>query len=180
MTGVQTCALPTELPGLEARLRAEQKLLAAEGRASGRVDAKYLEMPPSQLLSAMINHPDRSPAFEGWRLALDLCRALGRAASAAEGHPFVEADPLRPQNDAALDKKKRKQRVAFILERRAVQALIAALERLGLAPSITINDQVLFAGEVVDASALADELARSVSDEHQFRAGVKLTPPPFP
>eukprot|EP00966_Prymnesium_polylepis_P172885 3998592-Prymnesium_polylepis.1 len=67
-------------------------------------------MPPSQLLSAMINHPDRSPAFGGWRLALDLCRALGRAASAAEGHPLVEADPLRPQNDAALDKKKRKQR----------------------------------------------------------------------
>jgi hypothetical protein len=173
----QLRALRDDMPGVEARLRSEQQLLASRPRPDGAIIAKYLHMKPSQLLSAFINHPDRSPVFSTWPLAAACCRAIGTASVAAAGHFLVEADPLRPEA-AGLRRRSRhaKQRVALLLERRAVCALLAALERIGHAPSVTINDEVLFEGNVYDPPALERQLERAVEDALDFRVGVKLSP----
>ena len=95
----------------------------------------------------MLNHPNDSPMFKTWPLAASCCRALGVAAAIARSHPLVAADQHRPQlspETCPRGSAKEKQRIAFILERRSVGALVAVLEKSNMMPSLTINDEVLF------------------------------------
>ena len=147
--------------------------------AMGTVDEKnaarlvgYLQSKPKTLLSAMLNHPNESPMFKTWPLAASCCRALGVAATAARSHPLVAADQHRPEIcNITLGSAKEKQRIAFILERRAVSALVVFLEQRGLMPSLTINDEVLFfppAG--TDGEALWRDLTAEVERVLGFKA----------
>ena len=177
----------TCMADLEAQLREEQQQLRSaalvHSQESGGTDAesyavkylKYLEMEPKTLLSAMLNHPSKSPMFSRWPLAHKCCEALGEAAAAARSHPLVAADRLRPelcgipQGSAA-----EKQRVAILLERRAVIALVASLEKLGLRPSITINDEVLFAAPTGGAAELEQTLSQDLEATMGFAAGLSV------
>ena len=146
-----------DLGGVENELAEDQTRLlprAMERLESVRetVDEKnaarlvgYMQSKPKTLLSAMLNHPNNSPMFKTWPLAAACCRALGVAAAAARSHPLVAADQHRPEiSDIARGSAKEKQRIAFILERRAVGALVSELQANGMKPSLTINDEVLF------------------------------------
>ena len=138
----------------------------------------YLQSSPKTLLSAMLNHPNDSPMFKTWPLAASCCRALGVAAAIARSHPLVAADQHRPQlnpETCPRGSAKEKQRIAFILERRSVGALVAALEKSNLKPSLTINEEVLFFPAVEpDVGALEAALAAAVRSEVGFDAPLRV------
>ena len=173
-----------DLGGVENELAEDQarllpKAIERRDSVSGTVDEKnaarlvgYLQSKPKTLLSAMLNHPNESPMFKTWPLAASCCRALGVAAAAARSHPLVAADQHRPEIcDIARGSATEKQRIAFILERRAIGALVAFLEQEGLKPSLTINDEVLFfppAG--IDREALRGSLTAEVERVLGFEA----------
>ena len=166
----------TDLSSVEGELSADQERLLPMARARldrlrGSADEKnaerlviYMQSKPKTLLSAMLNHPNDSPMFKLWPLAAACCRALGVAAAAARSHPLVAADHHSPEIcDIARGSAKEKQRIAFILERRAVGALVAALETNGMKPSLTINDEVLFFPPVgTDGESLKKHLVSAV------------------
>jgi hypothetical protein len=176
----------TNLEGVEAELEADQdRLLPAalnrleaargtDGEANAAKFVGYLRSAPKTLLSAMLNHPNDSPMFKAWPLAAACCRAFGVAAEAGCAHPLVAADP---HGSTA----KMKQRVAFILERGAVVALVRALEATGMEPSLTINDEVLFyttnahaLDGPTDVEALEATLAAAVKRELGFEAPLRV------
>jgi len=182
--------LCTEMDGIEAELHAEQlqllpaaraRLVSARG-ASDEANAKkyieYLQMEPKTLLSVMLNHPNNSLMFRPWPLAADCCRAMGVAAAVAKSHPLVAADRLRPQLDSSIKpgSPAEKQRVAILLERRAVMAMVSVLEAEGLAPSITINDEVLFAALSGDADLLTESLREAVAVALGFDVRLSVGP----
>jgi hypothetical protein len=178
------------MDGIEAELRADQLRLLPAARArldsvrgtSDEANAKkyieYLQMEPKTLLSVMLNHPNNSHMFRPWPLAADCCRAMGVAATAAKSHPLVAADRLRPQLDPSIKSGSpaEKQRVAILLERRAVVTMVSVLERGGLAPSITINDEVLFAAPSGDANLLTWSLREAVAVALGFDVRLSVGP----
>ena len=126
----------------------------------------------------MLNHPNDSPMFKTWPLAASCCRALGMAAVIARSHPLVAADQHRPQltpETCPRGSAKEKQRIAFILERRAVGVLVAELQARDMAPSLTINDEALFWPAIEpDIGTLEAALAMTVSDELGFDAPLRV------
>jgi hypothetical protein len=182
--------LCTDMESLEAELRADQLKLLPEARA--RLDlargtqeeknatayVEYLQKEPKTLLSVMLNHPNRSPMFRSWPLAAACCQAMGVAAAAAKLHPLVAADRLRPQLDSGIltGSPAEKQRIAILLERRAVAAMVGMLEAKGLAPSITINDEVLFAAPVGDVDLLTEGLMDAVTVALGFHVRLSVGP----
>ena len=66
------------------------------------------------------------------------------------------------------------QRVAVLLERRALSAMIQKVGSLGLCPGITRNDELLVATDAeTDLSVLADEMAAAASQPLGFRVRVR-------
>jgi len=184
----------TALSTVEEELAADQVRLTpkAEVRldnSRGTKDEKnaerfvgYLKSKPKTLLSAMLNHPNDSPMFKSWPLAASCCRALGAAAAASRSHPLVDADQHRPEVcHIARGSAKEKQRIAFVLERRAVAALVIWLEANGMMPSLTVNDEVLFFPPgTVDSEKLECSLASEVERVLGFEAPLcveSLSPP---
>ena len=184
-----------DMDTLEAELRANQSLLlpaaltrldAARGTAGEERNVRkyvdYLQMEPKTLLSVMLNHPSKSPMFRNWPLAADCCAALGVAAATARSHPLVAADRLRPQLDPSIKQGSpaEKQRIAILLERRAVVAMIRSLGEQGLAPSITINDEVLFRAPLGEAEeskeGLEENLGKAVMDTLGFNVRLTVEP----
>ena len=182
--------LCTDMEGLEAELRADQlKLLPAArarldlARGSGGEEnaaayVEYLQKEPKTLLSVMLNHPNKSPMFRSWPLAAACCQAMGVAAAAAKSHPLVAADRLRPQLDPGIKpgSSAEKQRVAILLERRAVATLVGVLDAKKLAPSITINDEVLFAAPSGDVDLLKGCLGEAVAAALGFDVRLSVGP----
>ena len=182
--------MSTDLTGLEAELADDQaRLLPAalqrfesvKGTSDEAHAAKligYLQSPPKTLLSAMLNHPNDSPMFKTWPLAASCCHALGVAAAIARSHPLVAADQHRPQlspEACPRGSAKEKQRIAFILERRAVGVLVAELKACGMAPSLTINDEALFCPvSEPDIGTLEAALSMAVSAELGFDAPLRV------
>ena len=182
--------MSTDLDGVEAELADDQtrllpavmaRLESVRGTPNETNAAKlvaYLQSPPKTLLSAMLNHPNESPMFKTWPLAASCCRALGMAAGIARSHPLVAADQRRPQltpETCPRGSAKEKQRIAFILERRAVGVLVAELTASGMAPSLTINDEALFwPANEPDIGTLEAALAMAVSDKLGFDAPLRV------
>ena len=176
----------TDLTSLEAELKADQMRLLPAAIARLEADngsnaaklVDYLRCEPKTLLSALLNHPNDSPMFNTWPLAAECCRALGVAAAAARSHPLVAADQFRPElcpDRCPRGSAKEKQQIAFILERRAVKALVAALQAGGFAPSLTINDEVIFpAIDPLDVATLESHLAAAVREELGFDAPLRV------
>ena len=105
---------------------------------------------------------------------------MGVAAAAAKSHPLVAADRLRPQLDQGIQpgSPAEKQRIAILLERRAVATMVGVLEAKGLAPSITVNDEVLFAAPPSGGADLLKEcLTEAVTAALGF--GVRLSVGPL-
>ena len=97
-----------------------------------------LALPPATkdaVLSVMLNRPNKSPMLGSWPLAAACCQAMGVAAAAAKLHPLVAADRLRPQLDSGITpgSPAEKQRIAILLERRAVAAMVGMLPMKGAA-----------------------------------------------
>lgn len=170
------CRMRTDMHSLEADLRSEQQLLMIDARvrlerSRGTDEEKnaskylsYLQMEPKTLLSVMLNHPNKSPMFLNWPLAAACCKAMGVAAAAARSHPLVAADSHRPElKGIKPGSPAEKQSLAFLLERRAVTTLVSVLD----GPSITINDEVLFAAPVGDPV----ELERALMQELEQKLG---------
>jgi hypothetical protein len=128
------------------------------------------------LLSRMLNHPDNSPMFAPWPLAAACCKAFGAAAAAAKLHPLVVGDRFRPELMDKSDEPWRvKQQLAIIFERRSLLAMIATLESRGMAPSLTINDELLlFPPAGTDMDVVRSSLERAVADSLHFVAPVRL------
>jgi len=183
--------LCSDLPGVEADIVADQVRLLPEAKARlGRLQqgtkeagyaAKfigYLQIAPKTLLSAMLNQPNDSMMFRRWPLAAACCRALGVAAAAAKQHPLVVADRFRPDLiGTPAGGKKEKQQLAFIFERRALQSMIAALESSGFAPSITVNDELLFFPPTgTDICTVKTILESAVANTLQFDAPIRVEP----
>ena len=183
--------LHADMESLEDELRADHLALLPAARA--RLDlargtgdeenaaayVEYLHKEPKTLLSVMLNHPNKSPMFRSWPLAAACCQAMGVAVAAAKSHPLVAADRLRPQLDSGITpgSPAEKQRIAILLERRAVAAMVGMLEAKGLAPSITINDEVLFAAPSSGADLLKECLTEAVTAALGF--GVRLSVGPL-
>ena len=182
--------LYTKMESLEEELRADQLALLPAARA--RLDAargtgdeenatayvEYLQKEPKTLLSVMLNHPNKSPMFRSWPLAAACCQAMGVAAAAAKSHPLVAADRLRPQLDSGITpgSPAEKQRIAILLERRAVAATVGVLDAKGLAPSITINDEVLFAAPSGGADPLKECMREAVTATLGFDVRLSVGP----
>ena len=184
-----------DMDTLEGELRANQSLLlpaaltrldTARGTADEERNVRkyvdYLQMEPKTLLSVMLNHPSKSPMFRNWPLAAACCAALGVAAATARSHPLVAADRLRPQLDPRIKQGSpaEKQRIAILLERRAVVAMIRSLGEQGLEPSITINDEVLFRAPLGEAEeskeGLEEILGKAVMDTLGFNVRLTVEP----
>ena len=170
------CRMRTDMHSLEADLRSDQQLLMIDARVrlerSRGTDEEenaskylsYLQMEPKTLLSVFVNHPNNSPMFLNWPLAAACCKAMGVAAAAARSHPLVAADSHRPElKGIKPGSPAEKQSLAFLLERRAVMTLVSVLD----GPSITINDEVLFAAPVGDPV----ELERALMQELEQKLG---------
>ena len=181
--------LCSDLAGVEADLVADQVRLLPEAKARlGRLQqgtkeagyaenfVGYLQKEPKTLLSAMLNQPNDSMMFKRWPLAAACCRALGVAAAAAKLHPLVVADRFRPDLlGTPAGGPKEKQQLAFIFERRALQSMIDALDERDMAPSITVNDELLFfPSEGTDMAALKTFLKAAVSKTLQFDAPIRV------
>jgi hypothetical protein len=178
-----------DMGGVESELRSGQQGLlesartrleharGSDGEENARKFLGYLQMEPKTLLSVMLNHPNRSPMFRDWPLAADCCRAMGVAAAVARSHPLVSADCRRPELAGIKPgSSAEKQRIAFLLERRAVTTIVDVLHREGLAPSITINDEVLFAAPTGDPSALVQLLEQALEAKLGFVVNLSAGP----
>jgi hypothetical protein len=182
----------TEMESVEADLRASQseQLDDANARlrkAGGTDDEEhaskyieYLQMEPKTLLSVMLNHSNQSPMFRSWPLAAKCCCAMGAATAVARTHPLVVADPHRPETSGITrGSPAERQRIAVILERRAVSSMVDLLAARGMSPSITVNDEVLFAPSgdfnAVNADALETELHDAVSSTLGFGVGLSMS-----
>ena len=179
----------TDMGGIESELRSGQQGLlesartrleharGSDGEENARTFLGYLQMEPKTLLSVMLNHPNRSPMFRDWPLAADYCRAMGVAAAVARSHPLVSADCRRPELAGITPgSRTEKQRIAFLLERRAVTTIVDVLHREGLAPSITINDEVLFAAPTGDPSELVQLLEQALEAKLGFVVNLSAGP----
>ena len=69
-----------------------------------------------------------------------------------------------------------KQRIAILLERRAVAAMMGVLDAMNLAPSVTINDEVLFAAPSGDAGLLEGCLGEAVAAALGFDVRLSVGP----
>ena len=181
--------LCSDLAGVEADIVADQTRLLPVAKArlaqsvQGTKEAEhaakfvnYMQMAPKNLLSTMLNQPNDSPMFKRWPLGAACCRAIGVAAAAARLHPLVAADQFRPDlTGTPPGSKREKQQLAFIFERRALQAMIVALEANGLSPSATFNDELLFfppyGTGIVEIKAL---LSAAVMETLQFDAPIRV------
>ena len=103
---------------------------------------------------------------------------MGVAAAAAKSHPLVAADRLRPQLDQGIQpgSPAEKQRIAILLERRAVATTVGVLDAKGLAPSITINDEVLFAAPSGGADPLKERMREAVTATLGFDVRLSVGP----
>ena len=141
----------------------------------------HLLAPVKQTLSAVLNKPTTEGAYtcftDGWPTLARLGVALGRAAKAAVRHPLVSADAMSPERSGFRPSSKEvAQRVAVLLERRALLAMVQRADSLaGLRSSITRNDELLL---VADASA--DEGAKDHAGmASMLRAAVSATSGPL-
>ena len=93
-------------------------------------------------------------------------RALGRAAAVGARHPLISADPMRPETlGFAPTSRQATQRIAVLLERRALVAMATSAEQMGLSPSISRNDEILLTAVAgVDRAAIGDALAGAASN----------------
>ena len=134
------------------------------------------------LLSAFVNMNSSSTTFrtrmgehaEFWPLAARCIEAMAQARKAANLHPLVAEDGYRCRDMARLNNTGMRARHANILERCAVQTLIAQLETRGLDPLVTINDEVVFAKAPSDCAALEEELRAGVRHTLGFEMPIRI------